>query len=185
MTHENVNLDELKRAWLAMGETLGMNRPENDPKNLDEMKTALDRLRQKYRVFWITSLGMVFVSFMVFSRGMLIDSEWNVWLGVAYSVYFLTAFSMDQWLYSGIGTIDPLRQSVSEVAAKAMFYRKRHLQFIVVLIPMAVALIAFTGYVFSDETYFISGMITGALLGIILGIFQFRRFMAYYRQLSE
>ena len=75
--------------------------------------------------------------------------------------------------------------SVSEVAYNAMFYRKRHLQFMAVLIPMAVALLGFTGYVFSSEIYFPYGMIVGAVCGLIIGIIQFRKFMAEYRKLSE
>ncbi|MCM1141828.1 MAG: hypothetical protein NC453_24925 [Muribaculum sp.] len=186
MNTENIDLQQMKKAWLEMGEALGMQpSPTDNPENFNKMKTALDRLRDKYRVFWTASLLLAFGTFMIFSNSQIIESPLNLWLGVAYAVYFLTVFCMDYWLWRGIGTINPLRMSVSEVAYNAMFYRKRHLQFMAVLIPMAVALLGFTGYVFSSEIYFPYGMIVGAVCGLIIGIIQFRKFMAEYRKLSE
>lgn len=186
MNRENIDVEQMRKLWLAMGESLGVqSSPHCNSVNFYKKKTSLDRLRDKYRVFWIVSLLMIFVSFMIYSRGLIVESPLNFWLGVAYAVYFLTAFCMDYWLWRGIGSINPLRMSVSEVADKAMFYRKRHLQFVAVLIPMVVALLTFTGYVFYSEVYFLYAMISGAICGLIIGTFQFRRFMAEYRRLSE
>ncbi len=186
MTPENVNLDQIRKAWLAMDESLGLKpTPDSNPENLQNKKTALDRLRDKYRVFRTISLLMTFLSFMIFSRAMNIDNPFNLYLGVAYAVYFLTCFFMDQWLWTGIGTIDPIRMGVSQVAEKAAHYKKKHLLFITILIPMAIALLGFTGYVFSADKYFLIGMASGAVIGAIIGTFQFRRFMAEYRDLIE
>lgn len=185
MTPDNLNLEELRRAWMVMGESLGMNPPHNDPRDLEHKKTALDRLRMKYRAFWTLSLVMMFVSFMFFSRGSIVENKWNFYLGLVYAVYFLTIFVMDHWLWAGIGTIDPLRMGVAEVARKALFYKKRHIQFVAFLIPVAIAVLIFTAYVFSGDVYFIRGIITGALVGIAIGVMQFRKFMACYRVLSE
>lgn len=186
MNTENIDIEQMKRAWLSMGKALGMQPvQDNNPENLNNKKTALDRLRDKYRVFCTISLLMVFVCFMIFSRGLIVSSNLNFWLGIAYAVYFLTAFGMDQWLYRGIGKIDPLKMTVSQVVQRSMFYKKRHLQFMAVLIPMALAVLGFTGYVFSVERYFLIGMIAGAICGAILGVIQFRRFMADYKKLAE
>lgn len=187
MNAENVDMEKMRKAWLEMGKALGMqpSSSDNNPKNLNNMRTTLDRLRDKYRMFRTVALLMVFGSFMIFSRGWIIESRLSFRLGVAYAVYFLTCFVMDQWLYYGIGTIDPLRMSVSDVVEKSLFYKKRHLQFMVALIPMAVCLLGFTGYVFSAEKYMLAGMVAGAICGAAMGIVQFRRFMADYRKLSE
>jgi len=186
MTSENVNLDQIKKAWQVMGESLG-SKPTHgsNPENLQNKKTALDRLRDKYGVFRAIALLMTFPSFMIFSRGVFVDNTLNLYLGVAYAVYFLTCFFMDQWLWIGVGTIDPLRMGVSQVAEKAAHYKKRHLQFVTILIPMAIVLLGFTGYVFSADKYFLIGMATGAVVGAIIGTSQFRRFMAEYRKLIE
>lgn len=186
MNIENQDIEQMRKAWIEMGKALGMQpAPFNDPGEMGSKKTALDRLRNRYRVFWIASLLLSFGTFMFFSSRSIMDGRLYLWLGIAYAVYFLTAFCMDFWLYNGLGTINPLKMGVTEVAWKSAFYRKRHLQFMVVLIPMAIALIAFTGYVFSSEMYFLNGLATGVILGLIIGIIQLRRFMTEYRNLSE
>lgn len=186
MNTENFDIDEMRKTWMEMGKTLGMQTvADSNPKDLDRKKTALDRLRERYLTFSAISFVMMFATFMVFSRGIFEVSHLRFWLGVSFAVYFLTASCMDFWLWNGIGTIDPLRMSVSEVTDKSLFYRKRHLQFMTILIPMVIALLGFTGYVFSFETYFVGGMILGVILGTIIGVCQFRRFMSEYRELSE
>lgn len=184
MNTENIDIERMRKAWLAMGEALGMQpSADSDPDNLNKRKTALDRLRHKYRVFWTVAIFMIFGSFMMF-HGSPGESQYSSWLRVAFALYFLTVFCMDHWLWRGICTIDPLRMGVAEVVAKAMHYRKMHLQFMAVLIPAAMALLGATGYVFSSQIYFLSGMVVGAFCGFIIGIIQFRRFMAEYRSLS-
>lgn len=186
MSTQNFDIEQMKQAWVEMGKALGMQQAiDNNPKDYDKKKTALDRLRGRYRIFWIFSLIMAFVGFLIFSGGTFVMNRLNLWLGIAYAIYFLTVSSMDYWLGKGLATIDPLRMSVSEIAGKSMFYRKRHLQFMIILIPMAISLICFTGYVFSSEMYFLNGMIAGAILGLIIGTIQFRRFMGEYRKLAD
>lgn len=92
---------------------------------------------------------------------------------------------MDHWLWRGIGTIDLVRMDVTTVTRKTMYYRKKHLQFMAIIIPMAIGLLGFTGYVYSVETSFLCGMICGAICGAIIGIIQFRKFMTDYRKLLE
>lgn len=186
MSSENFDIEQMRKAWVEMGKALGM-KPVSDhnPDNLNKKKTALDCLRDRYHVFWIISLLMVGGGFLIFSGGIFVENQLNFWLGVAYAVYFLTVFGMDLWLWKGLATIDPLRMSVAEIADRSMFYRKRHLLFMAILLPMAIALIGFTGYVFSSEIYFLNGMVVGVVCGAIVGIMQFRKFMAEYRNLSE
>lgn len=183
---DNFDIRQMREAWIEMGKALGM-QPSSDgnPEDLKKKKTDLDRLRNRYQVFWTACLLLGFGTFMIFSTNSFGNNRLNIWLGVAYAVYFLTASGMDFWLWRGLGTIDPLTLTVSDIADKALFYRKRHLQFMAVLIPMAIALIGFTGYVFSSEMFFLNGMIAGVICGVIIGIIQFRRFMSCYHNLSD
>ena len=186
MTPENDNLDNIRKTWADMGQSLdapAINNTQID--RLNNMKTALDRLRDKYNTFSIIALMMTFVSWMIFSKSTFAERPWNLWLGIAYASYFLICFVMDHWLYCGIKSINPLTMSISQVAQKAVFYKKRHLQFVAVFIPLGVTLIIFTGWVCSADPYFLDGMISGAIIGLAIGIIQFRRFMSCYRELSE
>ncbi|MCM1110027.1 MAG: hypothetical protein NC336_02330 [Clostridium sp.] len=186
MNTENFDIEQLRKAWIEMGKALGMQAaPDNNPADLDRKRTALDRLRDRYLAFWIISSVMAVAGFLIFSNGLFVASRLNFWLRMAYAVYFLTVASMDFWLWRGIGSIDPLRMNISEISRESMYYRKRHLQFMAALIPMAIMLLCFTGYLFASEMYFLYGMIVGVILGAIIGTRQFRRFMAEYRRLSD
>lgn len=186
MNEDNIDIEQMRKAWTEMGKALGMQTiPSGYHNNLNKKKTALDRLRDRYNAFWIISLIMAVGSFFIFSRGIFVVNNLNLWLGISFTVYFLTASCMDFWLWKGIGAIDPLRMNISEISEKSMYYRKKHLQFMAILIPMAIALLCFTGYVFSSEIYFLNGMIVGVVIGAIVGSLQFRRFMAEYRNLSD
>lgn len=186
MNTDNFDLEQMRKTWIEMGKVLGIQSiPGSKPQDLDRKKTALDRLRERYQTFWLISLIMTFASFLIFSRGIFTPGSLNLWLGIAFAAYFLTASCMDFWLWRGIGSIDPVRMSISEISGKSLFYRKRHLQFMAILIPLAFALIGFMAYVYSSEIYIIDGMVTGIAIGAIIGVIQFRRFMAEYRKLSD
>lgn len=185
MTSEHNDLKELRSAWSTMGKSLPEQPADNDTGNLNGRKTALDRLRDRYRRFRLVSALLIFGSFMIFSRGQLFDSNLNLYLGIAYAAYFATSCAMDYVLWRGLGTIDPVTMSVTEVARHALRYRKLHLQFIAILLPLALGLLGFTAYAFSADRYFLYGMLSGAIIGAAIGTFQFRRFMADYRRLSE
>lgn len=85
----------------------------------------------------------------------------------------------------GVNSIDPINSPISDVAMRAIYYKRKHLQFMSVIIPMGIAVLGFTGYVFSADIYFLDGMIAGAVCGGVIGIRQFRKFMACYNDLSE
>lgn len=185
MTNQNENLDEVKKAWIAMGNSLGMRIPEYSIDNLNDKKTALDRLRNSYKRFFIAAAIFTFTSFLIFYRFSKIDGQDVIYIGIAYSAYFFTVFLMDFWMWKGIGTINPLTMSVSEVTRKSLFYRKRHLQFVAVLLPIAISIMCVTGYIFSYEKYFLVGIIAGAIVGFALGVTQLLRFLDDYRTLIK
>lgn len=184
MTTGYDDFDKMKRAWHSVGNSIERGNAHS-PTELSRKTTALDRLRNRYQRFSIASALLIFGSFMIFSRGELSDSPWNLYLGIAYAVYFATAAVMDFVLWKGVGTINPVEMSVTEVASLSLHYRKRHLQCVAVLLPFAIAILAFTAYAFIGNTYFLYGIFAGTALGAVIGSLQFRRFMSDYRKLSE
>lgn len=185
MTPDNNNLENIKRAWKNMGENLGMQMPDDNSHNLQHKKTALGRLRNYYRRFLIFGIMFAMSSFFIFSNWPHLSKEKGFWLAVIYSAYFLINGCLDWWLWRGISSIDPLTMGAAQVSEKALFYRKRHLQMIACMLPVAIGVICFTAYMFSAEKYIIAGIITGAIFGLIVGANQLRKFMANYRRLSE
>lgn len=91
---------------------------------------------------------------------------------------------MDDWLCRGIQRIDCATMPVAEVARLSIHYRKRHLQFMCILIPMVIMWIGGVVWIGFGDIYFLAGVILGALTGLALGLMQFHRFMDDYRRLS-
>ncbi len=69
-------------------------------------------------------------------------------------LYCVIASVMDRWLYKGISRIDVATMPVSEVCRLAFYYRKKHFQFMAILIPLAVIFITCLGLVLPFDKWF-------------------------------
>ena len=152
-------------------------------------RTALERLAAQYQRF--SRLALVLAMTMPMwvwgaVRGLENVPLWGkvalLWYGI---LYCLTAAAMDGWLYRGIRRIDVAEMPVAEVCRMAYFYRKRHLQFVAVLVPMAAVFVGAFVWMVSDSVYTLYGVATGAVIGLALGLRALRNFMHEYRQLGE
>lgn len=174
----------MKSAWRETATSL---QTEND-RLLTEFRngnplTSLERLRNRYRRFAILGFTMLPISF-VFMLKSIFPIEGGIWITLSFIVYFLTCGFMDTWLYRGLGTIDCLHMSVSEVIEKARYYRKKHLQFIVILIPMAIALLCGLAYFTGWEEHILLGMIVGGSIGFAIGLQQLFAFLRDYKNIA-
>lgn len=146
-------------------------------------RTALQNLARRYRRFFIISLLCIcWVPFLAFND-IFADSKWRLLWAVVAGVYFLTASIMDYWLYKGISDIDCATMTVTDVTQKAFFYKKRHLQFMMVLIPMAVLIVGGLIYMNSNDDSIVIGAVFGIILGLAIGTKQFIDFMSDYRRI--
>lgn len=167
--------DDLKKQWNDT-RFRGPDPESIDNALLGRKKTALQNLERRYRQFSVMSL--VAISFCIlFAR--LMPEDNRLLFMILMAVYFFTASMMDLWLSNGISKIDCSTMRVSEVAKKVMLYRKRHFQFMAILIPAALGLIIFMMW---GNREIIGGAVVGALLGAGLGIRAFREFMKDYRE---
>lgn len=155
-----------------------------DPSILSSRRTALDRLGERYRRFYTIGFVFCLVSW-VYYGSQIFPEGMRLGLCASLSAYFLLVACMDLWLYQGVKTIDVFRMNVREVASKAIFYKKRHHQFMLVLIPLAITLLVLIGMAFSDNEYALWGAGVGFLAGIALGASEYLKFMADYRSLTS
>ncbi len=176
--------NELRRCWRDT-----TFRQSNNLNESDRRHTALQRLALHYKRF--SNLALVFIGLfpLTFVNLMHRDYEMPVTpaiiLMVLSAAYFLTCSLMDRWLYRGILSIDLAEMPVAEVCRRALYYRKKHLQFIAILIPFAVIFLGGMAWLLSYEVYFLWGMGIGAVLGLILGLHQFRLFMKEYHDVMD
>lgn len=149
-------------------------------------KTALQALIARYRRFSYLSLICVlglmpcFVHFL----GQWTETKgWTVYgLDAFMGVYFILACIMDRWLANGLSSINIAEMPVAEVCGRIFYYRKKHLQFMAVLIPMAVVFIGWLAWICAKDTSILMGMIVGAVAGGCLGYNAFCHFMKEYRE---
>lgn len=147
-------------------------------------RTALERLAARYR--WFAVMALILVIYCPLTICHSIDNHaLGLAVGIFFTLYLLVCSAMDWYLYFSIRAIDVSSMPVGEVLARAMHCRKRHLQFVCILLPCAAALLGAIFYAMGTNPYVLYGMITGAIVGLLIGARQLRRFLADYRSLTH
>ena len=179
---------ELRNAWL---ETQSRLEKIESQINCDSAngfnanrKTSLDNLIRRYKTFACIGVGMTLCSFGWFNSHILEGTAGHI-LPIVMIGYFLLAALMDMYLMNGLQSINLSTMSVSKVCELVAKYRKFHHRCMIVLIPICIVLIGIMVSAFISDTYMIIGIIFGAIIGLAIGIMQYRRFMDDYRILSE
>lgn len=180
--------EEFKANWNKLngnGSDLGRGcRADDDRKAYDLLDriytgkavSARQRLMNGYRQMLIISgLGTVFNI-----------SLWHElpWYGLLLIfIFFITAGLMDLYLYRGVKSIDPVTDGVEQVAEKARYYRRRHHLFQLVLIPWAVVILAIYFSSFGSDVWM--AMTVGGVVGLLIGLLFYFRFMRDYKVLRS
>lgn len=184
-----MDFDKFFKGWRSAGDALD----ENVLTGVDSAaefdfrrKSSLERLANRYRNFSIVAGMAAFWSVFAYWASNVHEGHgWPIWLMLCFEVYFVMAALMDYWLYMGIRSIDCATMPVETVFRKSMHYRKRHLQFMAVLIPAATALLVALGIYMRFDKMLIAGMIAGFVFGVAMGVRAFLRFMYDYRKILE
>ncbi len=176
---------KLKEAWRT---TAGHLNP--DPSDVYATvnlngKTTLERLAARYRRFSIVGV-IAAVMVLQWSVNSVFDFMPHRTFIVCFgAVYLLLASLLDHRLYLDVKAIDPATMSVSDVIMRCLHCRKRHLQCMAVLIPLAIVYLGLLGYGMARDPYFLSGMVLGAIVGLAIGVRQLMNFMSDYRSLTS
>lgn len=180
------NFDELKRAWKEGFRATSSHDYDElmHSGNSGRRRTSLENLADRYRRFALLGTAMILVS-TCYLNGHIFPEPYNVILSFGMMIYFTIAATMDWWLYRGIKSIDIYREPVAEVSRRARFYRRRHLQFMAILLPMMIALVTLLIISTISNRYMTYGVISGCLFGLVIGIMALTRFMEEYRTLTS
>ena len=179
-------MDNLKKDWQDTNVAIQTEANSYDKIINGKRRTALENLAERYRRFSNLALILILLSFSwIFNPDMFPGNQGlRIAVGVSFAVYALIASIMDRWLYKGIQSIDIVVMPVSEVVRKALFYRKRHLQFIVILLPVVLSIIAVMAWSM-DNLYFRLGIVVGFIAGVAIGVRQLLAFLADYRDITS
>lgn len=182
---EDMIFNEMRRTWNETSER--MNRAGADMP-LDggnrRRHTALQKLAERYRRFAIFGL-MMMGTVTLMTTGRIMPGEHRLMMLVAFAIYFATASLIDFNLYRKVKKIDCWRMSVREVNDLALSCRKRHLQYMAVLIPMAIVLIGLFAYSCGADRYVLAGLFSGIVIGLLVGYRYFREFMNNYKTFRD
>lgn len=173
-----MDFDKFQKNWHEAGNAM---RPDDGSFDM-RRRTSLERLARRYRMFSLVAFmaagGPTMCMWLGSTHG---GMEVPGWLILCFEAYFLICSVMDYWLYRGIRSIDCTSTTVEEVLHRSMFYRKRHLQFILVILPLAIGLLMTFGLYMKADMYMVYGMVAGALFGGAIGVRKFLDFMRDYR----
>lgn len=174
-----MELDDIKKQWSEMNERI--NRIDNTLRlqSLEKKRTALDWIAHKYLM-----LAIIAPCVGILTTTMAIDL-FGSWLTAGFVAFFLIAGGMDIYLYRMVKRINPLTMSVSEVSDMARRCRRRHHQFQLALIPLALALIGTLAFQNVNDQAALIGMAAGGAVGVMLGGVLYLRLMRRYRTLID
>ena len=181
-----MDTDEIKRRWLLANEQL-RDSSEDDifppDFSLGKKKTALMRLANRYKRFHYLSLIMAAAS-LIWTGSPLFPGKYKIALCIYMVAYFLICSLVDWWLYMQISSIDVLRMQTMTVIKKTMNCRKRHLQSILFLIPLALGLMALYFFSFGGDEYILFGILGGFIIGLVIGLRQLSEFLNDYKAIN-
>lgn len=181
-----MELEELKRIWERTDERLSaiernMSHAGKHPADFSR-KTTLQSLEEKYKRFSRFGL-LVAVLMLVYCMANILPGEYGRATALVMMAMCAMASVIDYWLYLQLKEINVDIMPVQEVIERSMMCRKRHLQSICLLLPLALAAIGMVVYSSSDP-YMRYGAIAGAIFGFAIGLRFLVGFMADYKSLK-
>lgn len=176
--------EEMKKTWDETSERMNSQSSDNLDIPAPGSQTALERLKNSYHRFSILGLALCFCS-LAYINIDLFPGHLRLWITLSMCLYFGICSVMDYWLYKGISSINCYNMTVKEVTHKALFYRKRHHQFMIFLIPCAVALVSFMAYSLKTNLYALIGIFCGIIIGLAIGLRKYFDFMTHYKTLTD
>lgn len=176
-----MEIEYLKENWESSNAAL--ERGSQSRKNIDpRQKTTLQRLASRYRRMAIVSAVSLCWVMPLYFRLSEENPDTPLFYPLVMVAFFLITAGMDYWLCRGIQSIDCATMSVETVLKKVYFYRKRHIQFIFILMPIALLIIYLMLAMFNFEKYALLGAACGFMVGLAFGLKILFDFMRDYKQ---
>lgn len=176
-----MDLEEMKKNWNELDNRVADLEAKNqeimDYIWANNVRSARERLMFQYRRFIF--IGSIMAIVMALTRG-----EFFPWyIKIAFICYFLLVAAMDYYLYMGIKGIDINTFTVNDLVEKALFYRRRHHIFQLILLPIAIVML--TAQFCIAAEYFRWGMLAGLIIGLAVGLSIYVRIMRNYKSLMS
>lgn len=169
-----MNIDEMKPRWQSAQRSI------NPGQGFDsKRKTSLQRLADRYRRFAWLALLLVPLNMPTLYRFQ------SLWLGAGFVLLMLAGSAMDFYLLDRITSLDLTRMPVRDVLARIMDCRKKHMTYVVIAMPCAFLWCLSLVYLHHPNGYFVTGALSGFVIGAFVGWRVLHRFLRDYREALE
>ena len=186
MNSNNLDIEQMRKAWIEMGKALGMETPQNDSCDMNKMHTDLDRLRTRYmrgRDFSILAI-IIFPIFFFWMPSL--GYEYKIPVAITYVIVMSANAYLLNWFQRGLGRINPLTMSITEVSSMAKYFKKCHIRYLLLGYFVSIPWAIYFMYALSRSGFRgIDGLVFGAIIGGISGLYGVWKYMKDYRNLSE
>lgn len=176
-----MNENELKEAWKQGGIELERNGGSGIFCD-STRRTPLEKLALRYKRFSVMGVVCILLGLSWLNIPDL-QLKNRILTVVFYCLMMLICAVTDRYLYMKLSSINISSTPTARVIETVRKCRKIHLIFICFSIPMAIALIGFIAWQFSNSIYMLICIIVGAVTGLVIGIFQLMEFLRDYRDL--
>ena len=179
-----MTIEEMRRAWTETADRLerleGNFTARREEAMAGKRRTALDSLASRYKRFSLISLLFVFIS-PLYLVNHVFDDRYGILIPIFMAAYFGIASCMDWWLYKKVSSIDISLMPSEEVVSTVALCRRRHFQFMVILIPLMIGMVVLFILGSEQNKYMIISICFGIIIGLILGLRQLINFMHDYK----
>ncbi len=186
MNSNNMDIEQMRKAWIEMGKALGMETLPDDPDKMNKMKTSLDRLYSRYlkgRDFSILATIIFPIFFFVMPS---LGNVYRIPLAITYVIVMSVNTYILNWFLRGLGKIDPLTMPITQVSSMAKYYKKCHIRYLLFGYFIAIAWSIYFMFALSRSGFRdIDGLIFGAVIGGISGLYGVWKYFRDYRNLLE
>ncbi len=186
MDRNYMDLEQMRKAWVEMGKALGMETPQGDPDEMKKQKTALDELLLRYMKGRDFSVVGAIVFAVIFFFVPSLNNQYRIPLAISFAILMLANAYVLNWFQKGIGKINPLTMSISEVASLAKYYRKCHLKYYMITFPISLIWLVYFIYAVQGPDFKgQEGLVIGAIIGSLFTIYSIWKDLKDYRNLTK
>lgn len=176
--------NDIRKKWQSTRVNVAADKGSLDYIMEGKRKTALQNLAQRYR--WFSNIALLcagVIPLNMLNLHLFPDMRSRMVVVIWFGAFFLISSVMDRWLYNGIKRIDVAAMPVSDVVAKAIYFRKWHIRFIFMLLPLALGCLGLMFYLI-DDIYVRIGMLCGFIAGVAVGLRKLMDFLSDYKTLT-
>lgn len=183
------NIEDMKTLWKELDNRISFLEEENRKlaRSVKENKlsSARENLIRKYRMFIILECIMIIWVILFVSHNPMVIEKYKLATTIYWSVFFLIEMGLDLFLLIKTKAINIYDSPVTEIVKRAATNWKTHKIGIAIGIPLAIGAVILFALALDANEFAVLGIITGAIVGVIIGIKQLLKFREYYRQFES